>query len=448
MSYLCLFMKDMNTELIKAILEKLQIESLKPMQAEMIKACRQNDQVILLSPTGSGKTLGFLIPVIEGLDPEVKDVQTLILAPSRELAMQIERVFRQMSTGYKVVCCYGGHAVKIERDQLVEPPAVLIGTPGRILDHMERGRINAKTIRTLVLDEFDKSLELGFTEEMSAIIAKLDEVKRRFLTSATDAEIPEYTGMTNPVKLDFLPDTNIVSGLVLKQVKSYEKDKLDTLYRLLCELGAGQKLVFCNYRETVERVSDYLLEQGIPNSIFHGGMEQPERERALVKFRNGSTNIIVSTDLAARGLDIPEIKHVVHYHLPNSEDAFIHRNGRTARMDAEGMAILIIGPDEFLPEYVDEKTEHFSLSAETPEPAPAEWATLYIGKGKKDKLSKIDIVGFLIHQGGLEKSDIGSIELKEHYAYVAVRRSKFKPMFAKISDQRIKKMKTKYALSL
>lgn len=448
MSYLCSIMKNTDTKLIKSILERLQIESLKPMQTEMISACRQNDQVILLSPTGSGKTLGFLIPVVEGLDKDSKDVQTLILAPSRELAMQIERVFRQMSTGFKVVCCYGGHSLKIEKDQLVEPPAVLIGTPGRILDHIERGRINTDSVKTLILDEFDKSLELGFTEEMSAIINHLPNVKRRFLTSATDSEIPDYTGMTNPVKLDFLPETNIVSGLVLKQVKSYEKDKLDTLYRLLCELGGGQKLVFCNYRETVDRVSDFLLEQGIANSIFHGGMEQAERERSLVKFRNGSTNVFVSTDLAARGLDIPEIKHVIHYHLPNSEDAFIHRNGRTARMDAEGMAFLIIGPEEFLPEYVDEKTEYFSLSKETPDPTPAEWVTLYIGKGKKDKLSKIDIVGFLIHQGGLEKKDIGPIELKEHYAYVAIKRDDFKALYGKINGQRIKKMKTKFALSM
>ncbi|MGL5772300.1 MAG: DEAD/DEAH box helicase, partial [Bacteroidales bacterium] len=252
---------------IEAIIRKLGFESLKPMQSAMVDACRKSDDIILLSPTGSGKTLAFLLPVAEKLNPEVKNkTQVLILAPARELAQQIERVFRDMGTGLKVVCCYGGHSLKVEKDELIEAPAVLIGTPGRILDHMERGRIDIESINTLILDEFDKALELGFTEEMSAIIAKLTNVKRRMLTSATDAEIPEYTGMVNPEKLNFLPEVNQSKGLVLKQVKSPEADKLDTLYRLLCETGLGKKLVFCNYRESVERVSDYLLEQGIPNS--------------------------------------------------------------------------------------------------------------------------------------------------------------------------------------
>lgn len=434
---------------IEAILSKLGFESLKPMQSAMVDACRKSDDIILLSPTGSGKTLAFLLPVVERLNPEMKNkTQVFILAPARELAQQIERVFRDMGTGFKVVCCYGGHTLKVEKDELLEAPAVLIGTPGRILDHMERGRIDIESINTLILDEFDKALELGFTEEMSAIIAKLTNVKRRMLTSATDADIPEYTGMQNPEKLNFLPEVNQSKGLVLKQVKSPDADKLETLYRLLCETGLGKKLVFCNYRESVERVSDYLLEQGIPNSFFHGGMEQPERERALIKFRNGSTHVFVSTDLASRGLDIPEITDVIHYHLPNSQDAFIHRNGRTARMNAEGAAYLILGPDEYLPEYVDEKTPYFSLSPDTPAVPMAEWVTLYIGKGKKDKLSKIDIVGFLIQQGGIQKTDIGIIDQKEYHSYVAIRKSEIKALLKRIQDQKIKKMKTKFALSL
>lgn len=433
---------------IHASLANLNIETLKPMQQAAVEQYNQSDDLILLSPTGSGKTLAFLLPMFDTLDKEAKGIQTLIIAPSRELAQQIERVFRQMSTGFKIVCCYGGHSMRIERDQLNEAPAILIGTPGRILDHLENGRVEPSTVRTLILDEFDKSLEMGFTEEMSSIIARLSGVKKRILTSATDAEIPAYTGITNPTKLNFLTDTtNIVSGLTLYQVKSFEADKLETLYRLLCETGAGRKLVFCNFRESVERVSEYLLEQGVANSIFHGGMEQPERERSLVKFRNGSANVFVSTDLAARGLDIPEVEHVIHYHLPNSEDAFIHRNGRTARMDRTGDAFLILGPEEFLPNYVNEKTNHFSLSARTPEMTPSEFVTLYIGKGKRDKIGKGDVVGFLCQQGGLVKAEIGEIDVRELYTYVAVSRARFSELLKRIEGERIKKMKTKYALS-
>ncbi|MGL4992860.1 MAG: DEAD/DEAH box helicase [Bacteroidales bacterium] len=431
-----------------ASLSNLNIEVLKPMQKLVLEQYNENDNIVLLSPTGSGKTLAFLLPMLETINIDSKGIQTLILAPSRELAQQIERVFRQMSTGYKVVCCYGGHSIKIEKDQLIEQPALLIGTPGRILDHLENGRIDPLTIHTLILDEFDKSLEMGFTEEMSSIIARLGAIKKRVLTSATDAEIPEYTGVTNPKKIDFLKETtNIVSGLSLYQVKSFDADKLETLYRLLCETGEGRKLVFCNYRESVERVSEYLIEQGVSNSIFHGGMEQPERERSLVKFRNGSANVFVSTDLAARGLDIPEVKHVIHYHLPNSEDAFIHRNGRTARMDNLGEAFLILGPDEHLPEYVDDKTAHYRLSENTPEMTPSEFVTLYIGKGKRDKISKGDVVGFLCQQGNIEKSDIGPIEVRELYTYVAVKRILIKDLLRRIQGEKIKKMKTKYAIS-
>lgn len=433
---------------ITKVLSNIDIRELKPIQSATIDAYAKSKNIVLLSPTGSGKTLAFLLPLLNRLTSAKGEVQAMIIAPSRELAQQIERVFRSLGSGYKVVCCYGGHSIKIESDQLLEAPTVLIATPGRVLDHILRGRINGSTVKTLILDEFDKCLEMGFTEEMAAIIAALPNIDKRILTSATNAEIPEYTGIANPLVLDYLENSIPSGSLTIMQVRSYDNDKLETLYRVLCETGKGQKIVFCNYRESVDRISDYLFKMGIPNSVFHGGMEQSERERSLVKFRNGSTDVIVSTDLAARGLDVPDIKQIIHYHLPLSEESYIHRNGRTARMGAEGRALLIVGPDEFLPEYVDEKIPYFTLSENTPPVAPCEWVTLYIGKGKRDKLSKIDIVGFLIKQGGVEKVDIGSIELKELYAYVAIRSTVANELLRKIRGLKIKKMKTKFELSL
>ncbi|SEF51417.1 DEAD/DEAH box helicase [Parabacteroides chinchillae] len=420
------------------------IEALNEMQQAVLDAGTSKDMV-LLSPTGSGKTLAFLLPLLTTLTDEEKKIQALIIAPSRELALQIETVFRSMGSGYKVNCCYGGHPLRTEKKSLEHPPTVLIGTPGRILDHIERGNIDLDTVRTLILDEFDKSLELGFLSEMKEILAHLSGVRRRVLTSATaSVEIPPFTGITAPVRLSFLTEEKQVKGLTVRIVKSPVKDKLETLYKLLGELNGESALVFCNLREAVERVSNYLTEMGVENDYFHGGMEQPERERALSHFRNGSATVFVSTDLAARGLDIPEVKHVIHYHLPVNEEAYIHRNGRTARMNAEGNAFIILNEIESVPEYIVREPDEFFLPERTKKPVRPEWVTLTINRGKRDKLSKKDVVGFLFQKGGLEKDDLGVVEVKESCAFAAVRRDKLSALLARIRDEKIKNMKAKF----
>jgi superfamily II DNA/RNA helicase len=329
---------------------------------------------------------------------------------------------------------------------LEHAPAVLIGTPGRLLDHIEKENVDVSSARTLVLDEFDKSLELGFTDEMRDIIANLPSVRRRVLTSATESvEIPYFTGVRNPVRLSFLKDAKESDRLRLRTVGSPIKDKLETLYRLLGELNGESALVFCNFRETVERVSDYLTSKGVANEYFHGGMEQPDRERALSLFRNGTATVFVSTDLASRGLDIPEVKNVIHYHLPINEEAYIHRNGRTARMKASGTAYMILGPEEELPEYVTKDAEEFYLPEEAKEPKPSEWVTVTINKGKRDKLSKKDVVGFLIQKGGLEKDELGVVEIKESCAYAAVKRNKKSSLLKNVREEKIKNMKAKFS---
>ena len=184
------------------------------------------------------------------------------------------------------------------------------------------------------------------------------------------------------MKLDYLQvEEQIPDRISVFSVKSPEKDKLQTLLRLLCELGDKSSLVFVNYRESVERVYHFLRREGVACEMFHGGMEQKDRERALYKFSNGSCNVFISTDLASRGLDIPNIDHVVHYHLPINEDAYIHRNGRTARWDATGEAFILLGPEEDLPGYVKQQPSQYELKKNMPRPAQPRWATIYIGKG-------------------------------------------------------------------
>lgn len=431
-------------EMITRALANIGIEALNEMQQAVLDAGTAKDMV-LLSPTGSGKTLAFLLPLLTTLTGEEKKIQALIVAPSRELALQIETVFRSLGAGYKVYCCYGGHPLRTEKKSLEHPPTLLIGTPGRIVDHLERGNINLDSVRTLILDEFDKSLELGFLSEMKEILSHLPGLRRRVLTSATEAvEVPAFTGITSPVRLSFLTGVKESKGLTLRVVKSPEKDKLDTLYRLLGELQGESALIFCNFRETVERVSEYLTRMGVDNEFFHGGMEQPERERALSLFRNGSATVFISTDLASRGLDIPEVKHVIHYHLPVNEEAFIHRNGRTARMHAEGNAYLILNEAETVPDYINREPEEFFLPAEARKPLRSEWVTLTINKGKRDKLSKKDVVGFLFQKGELEKDDLGVVEVKESGSFAAVKRDKLPALLDRIRNEKIKNMKAKF----
>ena len=430
---------------IENILSNLKIDTLNEMQQASITANSQHDNVVLLSATGSGKTLAFLLPVLQLLDTANKGTQALIIVPSRELAQQIEDVFKQMGTGLKITSCYGGHKRETEENNLIEPPALVVGTPGRLSDHIRRGNITIDTITTLVLDEFDKSLELGFQDEVSFIIGSLPSVKKRILTSATEAVvIPSFLGLTNAERLNFLPlEKDTSNKLVVQKVNAVDKDKIETLFKLICYLGNRSTIVFCNHRESVNRTSDLLAKQGVTNEFYHGALEQQERDSALCKFRNGSTNVLVTTDLAARGLDIPGIRYIIHYHLPGSVDIFVHRNGRTARMEASGTAILLLSASETLPDFIDPNIEELIVPDSSPLPEKPKWTTLFIAAGKKDKVNKIDIVGFLGNKGELKKDDIGLIEVKDFFSFVAVRKTKVGAALQLIRDERIKNKKVR-----
>jgi superfamily II DNA/RNA helicase len=417
----------------------------------MLESYEAASELILLSPTGSGKTLAYLLPLVESLKPDRAGVQAVVLVPSRELALQTETVFRAMGTPYKIMSCYGGRpAMEEHRTMRNLQPTVIVGTPGRMNDHLQKRNFEADNVTTLVIDEFDKSLELGFQEEMGEVIRQLPAVTRRVLLSATDTdEIPPFAGVSKEraLTLDFSGEAetgNNSSRLTLYKVSSPDKDKLETLYRLICRLGDASMLVFCNYRESVERVADYLRSKGVAADMFHGGMEQPRRERALYRFRGGSCNVLVSTDLAARGLDIPQVQHIIHYHLPVNEEAFTHRNGRTARWTATGNAYLILHHEEQLPEYISADISVWDdHQADKPlKPARPRWATLYIGRGKKEKLSRADVVGFLYKKGGLKADEVGAVDVKEHYSFAAVRRDKIKQLLTLIRGEKIKGQKT------
>jgi superfamily II DNA/RNA helicase len=429
----------------KDILEKFSIEKLNPMQEEARAAIHSNFEIVLLSPTGTGKTLAFLLPVIKELDPACDEIQVLILVPSRELAIQIEQVAREMGTGFKINAVYGGRTGQLDKIDLKHRPAILIGTPGRVADHLRRDRFPVENIKTLVLDEFDKSLEIGFEAEMSEIVGMLPNIQKRILTSATfQVKIPEFVGLENPVYVDYLDDG--VPQLDYKIVLSPDKDKLVTLVEMLGFIGSQPGIVFCNFKDSIQRVSEFLTLSGISHGCFYGGMEQIDRERALIKFRNGTHQLLVATDLAARGIDILEIRFIIHYHLPLRSKEFTHRNGRTARMNADGTAYVLVWEADGLPDFVSELKPESLRANQLPQPEnyeTAQWKTLYISGGRRDKISKGDIAGLFLKIGNINASELGLIEVKQDCAFVAVHASVAEKVIELTDNSKLKKKKVR-----
>lgn len=425
------------------ILQKLNITALNPMQMEALETIPKTVNTILLSPTGTGKTLAFALPLIHSLDPDIENIQALIIVPTRELAIQIEQVIRSMGSGFKVNAVYGGRAMAKDKIELKHVPAILIGTPGRINDHFANERFTKKDIKTLVLDEFDKSLEIGFEDEMREILSDLTALHKRILTSATQGlNIPEFVGLQNPKTINYL-DTE-VSKLAIKTIFSPDKNKLNTLLELLKHLGNQQGIIFCNLKDSIQTVSDFLTKHYLPHGCFNSGMEQKDRERSLIKFRNGTYPLLVATDLAARGIDVPEMEFIIHYELPTHKEEFIHRNGRTARVATQGTAYVLKWKDQALPEFI-EKTTTADISNQ-PIKNLVYWETLFISGGRKDKISKSDIAGLFFKQGGISKEQLGVIELKQDCAFVAVPVILADELIQKLNNTKLKKKKVRVSL--
>ncbi|HMJ69044.1 MAG TPA: DEAD/DEAH box helicase [Cyclobacteriaceae bacterium] len=424
-------------------LKNIGIETLNPMQLETIAKAATNPNLMLIAPTGTGKTLAFLLPVVQGMRPGKDEVQALIIVPSRELALQIEQVFRSLKTNYKVCCFYGGHAMKIEESSLSTSPAVIIGTPGRLADHITRKTFDTRTIRLVVLDEFDKTLQMGFEPQLAVVFKSLTGKQNHLLTSATSMDaLPSFLPFSRLERISYLNDT-VPTRLKLKSVHTPSTDKVESLMRLVAGFNQELCLVFCNHREAVDRISALFTSHNFAHGILHGALEQIDREKNLIKFRSGACNVLIATDLASRGLDIPEIKHIVHYQFPQQRDAFIHRNGRTARMHAEGQAYFVLADDEVLPPYIDDDITEVKLNPKLVLPAPPEFVCIYISAGKKDKVSKGDIAGLLMKKGGLTPDQIGLITTLDHASYAGIQRTALKQTLMGIKNEKLKKIKVK-----
>lgn len=431
----------------QTLLNTLGFSEFTPMQQQMAENAKTKGGVVLLSPTGSGKTIAYLFPLVNCINTTIDALQAVVVVPTRELAQQSEEVLRSMKTNIRVLSLYGGRPTMDEHRKIKDmQPQVVFATSGRLNDHLSKGNLNALGVRVLCIDEFDKCLEMGFQAEMEETLKHFKHIERCWLMSATDAEaIPTFMDKISPAykKLNFIARSSDADNRIeVWKVSSPEKDKLNTLSRLLTLVKGQPTIVFVAYRESVERVGAWLQSQRFSAVMYHGGMEQDVRERALYKFRSGSANVLVSTDLAARGLDIPEVKVVIHYHLPLKQEDFVHRNGRTARWDAEGASYMILGPTEQLPEYVNDVKEKSLDDVTRVKPVQPLYSTIYIGRGKRDKLSKGDVLGFLCKKGGLKSSDIGRIDVGAHHAYVAVLRTRLNDVLKLVAGEKIKGMKT------
>lgn len=426
-------------------LRKLNIDALNTMQMAALAHCRANSSMVLLSPTGTGKTLAFLLPLLERLDQRRSGVQAVIILPSRELARQVFEVWRAMATPFQMTALYGGRPLEQEVASLGgASTSVIVGTPGRLLDHLNRSSFAVDKCTHLVIDEFDKCLEMGFRDEMSKLIDKLPAVTSRFLLSATDAdEIPQFAGTADVERLDYRGGGEQPAVRTSFYTITTTPDKrLEKLFSLLCSFGGEPAIVFCNFRETVDEVYRYLTKNSLHCVAYNGAMEQKARELALYRFTSGCSNILVSTDLAARGLDIKDVKHVVHYQRALSADIFTHRNGRTARWEADGSVYMIAFENKELPDFVPDGLEEYNLPKRNTLPPAPEWTVLYVGKGKRDKLSRGDLAGFFIKKGGLKPDEVGTILVFQDYSYVAVKLNRMRGVLKKVEGEKIKGVKT------
>ncbi|MBR5813050.1 MAG: DEAD/DEAH box helicase [Bacteroidaceae bacterium] len=438
-------MNEILNSVQQAALNRLEIKSLNTMQVAALEHCRKNGSMVLLSPTGTGKTLAFLLPLLERLNSTCNSVQAVIVLPSRELAKQVFEVWRAMATPFQMIALYGGRPLEQEVASFSgASPSVIVGTPGRLLDHLNRSTFAVDKCTHLIIDEFDKCLEMGFQEEMSKLVEKLPAVSSRFLLSATDAaEIPQFAGAAEIEKLDYRQGGEQPSVRTSFYTITTTPDKrLEKLFSLLCSFGGEPAIVFCNFRDTVDEVYKYLTKASLQCVAYNGAMEQKARELALYRFTAGCSNILVSTDLAARGLDIKDVKHVIHYQRALSADIFTHRNGRTARWEADGAVYMMTFENKELPEFVPAELQEYTLPKRNTLPPAPEWTALYVGKGKRDKISRGDLAGFFIKKGGLKPEDVGTILVFDNYAYVAVKLKQMRALLKKVEGEKIKGIKT------
>ncbi len=435
----------LSAELLSVVAE-LGFETMTPIQAQSIPVLLQGQDLIGQAKTGSGKTAAFTLPILEKVDLERREIQALILCPTRELSAQVAREIRRLGrrhNGVQVVVLAGGEPARPQREAMARGVHIAVGTPGRILDHMSRGNLNTAYLKTLVLDEADRMLDMGFEEDVQLIIQNTPGTRQTVFFSATyPASIQQlsrkYQSQPAQVKIDDGGDdeTELLEHLYFTADTDGEKPLL--LSRLLRKVK-GPALVFCNLKNSVNDIVERLEHEGISTAGLHGDLEQRDRDRVLAMFRNGSRRVLVATDVAARGLDIDGLELVVHFEVPFEAAVYVHRSGRTGRAGKSGLVVSLADVEERSRLRTFgcklEKGDFAKLKTSGEEDELTLMQTLYISGGRKDKLRPGDILGALTGQsGGFAATSIGKIEIHEKFAYVAIAKN--------LSDSAVQRLRT------
>jgi len=442
------------------IIDEMGFTEMTPIQAASIPALLQGKDLIGQSHTGSGKTAAFIIPILQRIQMEVREPQALILCPTRELCDQVLKECRKFSKafpGLQTVALVGGQPYPPQTQALKNGVQVIIGTPGRTLEHLKKNQLQVHQLKTLVLDEADRMLDEGFADEMTAIIDELPGKKQTIFFSATFPESIEALSRKYQKNAERVTIDKAVQASPQIQQYIYDAEspqKIDTLIKILQRHPSACTLVFCRMKVTVDEIGQKLESMKVSSQVLHGDLTQPERDRAIALFRNGSARILVATDVAARGLDIDMLELVINVDLPVSPEVYIHRIGRTGRAGRQGTAVSIATAFEELKVGEIEKAtgvkmirqklgfeNQHGLSAEFQKTATK---TIQIAGGKLDKLRPGDILGALTAQpGALAATDIGKIEIQERFSLVAITTPLAEKALAKLRGSKIKGKKFK-----
>jgi ATP-independent RNA helicase DbpA len=417
------------------VVRELGYTHLTPIQARALPPLLLGQDLIGQSATGSGKTVAFALPMLEKLDVASRALQGLVLCPTRELANQVASTVRTLGRhrpGLRVLVLAGGLPSGPQRKALTEGVHIVVGTPGRVQHHLDRGLL-VDSVRTVVLDEADRMLDMGFQEAVETILRALPVTRQTAFFSATfppSIAFMSRTWQKKPAKVMIATDARDLPAI--RQVAHLvDKDeRIEALGLVLRSHVLASVLVFCNYKASVRTVAEELRRDGLEAAALHGDLDQQQRDREMAKFRNGTTKILVATDVAARGLDIAGLDAVINYEFPIAADTYVHRIGRTGRAGAPGLAISLVthgdtqrlaqaeeavgGTIARLPVPNRQKTP---LQPDVPVVA---MATLFISGGRSDKLRTTDILGALTGEAGVKAADIGRIEIHDRFTYVAL----------------------------
>ena len=422
-----------------------------PVQTQALPALIEGLDLIAQAPTGSGKTAAFGLGLLHRIDPTQIKLQALVLCPTRELADQVSKHIRKLATGIanlKLLTLTGGMPLAPQLASLAHEPHVVVGTPGRVQELLRKRALDLRGVRVLVLDEADRMLDMGFEEQIREVIGKTPKDRQTLLFSATYPDairaIARNT-MRDPVEVtvDAVADQAVIQQLFF-EVEPTQKPA--ALAGLLLEHNPDSAVVFCNMRRDVDDVAASLSHLGFSALALHGDMEQRDRDEVLVRFANRSCNVLVASDVAARGLDIHELGAVVNYDLPTDPDGYVHRIGRTGRAGRSGLALTLCTPREMPRALQLEQVLGQGLSWKRPTLAslkgvkapPAPMATLRIDAGRSDKLRPGDIVGAITGDAGLPVDAIGKIDVFATRAYVAIQRGQADKALARLQAGRIK----------